>query len=160
MTHRETGFPAWTLALFLTPHLFLVSTGQAQLVRSVISGTLTDPAAAGIPAANVTITNTALGVSRTEKTNEFGLFRFAAVENGSYTVSFAAPGLKQLQIDNVDVRTEHEVVINRSLAIGTIAAEISVEALGLEIARATPTIERTLSAQAISDLPVQIYNGT
>lgn len=64
----------------------------AQTSRGNISGLVTDTNGAVVSGANVTITNTATNVSRKSTTNDEGLYRFDAVDLGTYSVEIAATG--------------------------------------------------------------------
>src|SRR5262249_17332563 len=114
--------------------LFVSAPGEAQLYRGFISGTVTDSSDARLPGALVTITNLATNVSRDAVTNEVGFYRFAAVEPGQYSVEFKIQGFETRRVASVPVSTSQEVVINTTLAVAGVTAEIAVvETPGLEL---------------------------
>ena len=129
---------------------------HAQLTRGFISGTVTDPSGAALAAATVKITNSDTNISRDTVTNDTGAFRFVAVEPGTYTVEFTAPGFAVRKIERVEVGTSQEVVLNQPLAIATAAVTVDVsEAAGeMDLSRSTPTLQRTLNEKLVQDLPV------
>src|SRR5262249_28095996 len=81
----------------------------AQLTRGFISGIVTDPSNAILPGVQVTITNRATNISRETLTNDVGLYRFVAVEPGTYAVEFKLPGFETRRIAAITVSTAQEV---------------------------------------------------
>ena len=107
--------------------IFLSSTTFAQLNRGFISGTVQDQSGAVLVGATVTITNNATNISRDMASNESGLFRFAAVEPGSYSVEFQKDGFERKRLPNVTVGPTQEVVLNESLGLSTSSTVVEVQ---------------------------------
>lgn len=144
-------FPA-ILALVVLGSTQLLAT---QLTRGFVSGTLTDASSSVLAGVQVKLTNKATNISRDLVTDDAGFYRFVAVEPGDYTVEFQLAGFESRKVENITVRTAQEVVLNQSLAVGGVTAEITVtETPGVELAKTTATIERTFSEQLVSDLPI------
>ena len=92
------------LLLFLTLALISdVFPVKAQLTRAFVSGTISDATGSNLAGVEVTITNKATNISRTTNTNQFGFFRFAAVEPGDYTAVFRLAGFEALRVDEITV---------------------------------------------------------
>ncbi|HKD07077.1 MAG TPA: carboxypeptidase-like regulatory domain-containing protein [Bryobacteraceae bacterium] len=109
--------------------LFLITAANAQNVTSSIVGRVVDPASAVLAAAPVTLTDQNTGNSRAATTDSSGVFRFADVAPGTYSVSIAANGFKGL--------TERDIVVSASetrdvgtlhLELGNVTESISVTA--------------------------------
>lgn len=145
--------------LFLLMLSGMMHRAEAQLIRGFISGTVTDASNAVITGVQVTITNTGTNISRQTLSNEFGFYRFVAVEPGNYSVDFAASGFENRRVAGVTVSTAQEVVINQTLTVGGVATEVLVVGTpGSELEKTNATIERTLSDRVVSELPMQVYN--
>ena len=83
-------------ALLLTLLLGLAAGVHAQVSTvGTIGGTVRDPQGAAVPDAEVTATEETTGVTRTVKTNGEGVYIFAALPAGLYTVSAAPAGFKK-----------------------------------------------------------------
>src|SRR5262245_61080406 len=138
------GKGTWTCALFacllIAPHL------HGQLTRGTLSGTVQDASGAVVPDALVKITNRATNITNESRSNAEGIYRFVAVEPGWYTVDFSKAGFDTRKVENVQVSTSQDVTLNQTLAISTAATTVQViEApAGVELAKSTATIERTL----------------
>ena len=119
--------------------LLLRSPVFSQVVSSNLIGTVTDPAAAGIPNAEVALTNPVTGTTQAAQTNSSGLFRFPNVLPGTYTITIRAPGFKTyIQSDIALSASETRDLGTIRLELGAVTEEISVtaEATPLQVASA------------------------
>ncbi len=132
-----------------------------QMTRGFISGTIEDPSAAAIEGSQVRITNRATNIARETISNDAGVYRFAAVEPGTYTIEFSKAGFETRRINNIEVGTTQEVVLNQSLAVAGTATTIHVQDAppGVELAKSTPTVERTFGEDLVEKLPVIAPSG-
>jgi hypothetical protein len=148
------------IVLFLLFLLFPSNPAHAQLIRGFVSGAVTDSAGAVVPGVQITLTNTATNLSRQAVTNDFGLYRFVAVDPGQYRIEFSFPGFETRRVDNVVIKTTQEVVLDQTLRAGGITTEVSVtETPGVDLNKTTPTVERAFSERLAVELPLQIYSG-
>src|SRR5262245_8647000 len=67
---------------------------RAQVLYGSIVGTVVDPSGAAVPNADVNITNTQTGQSRSDKTNPDGRYLFGNVLPGIYNVKISAAGFR------------------------------------------------------------------
>src|SRR5437667_60502 len=80
-----------------------VSLAFSQAVSGSLVGTITDASGSVVANAQVTMTETNTGVSRTTKTGEAGNYVFADVPQGTYSVSVEVTGFKKAVRSGVDV---------------------------------------------------------
>src|SRR5690349_954479 len=99
---------------------------HAQLTRGVISGTIQDPAGAVTPGVDVTITNVATNIQTKTTSNNVGVYRFIAVEPGTYSILFAKSGFETRRIAGVIVTATQEVTVDQSLALSQAATTVEV----------------------------------
>ena len=143
------------LAVIVLLFLGNFNPAAAQLTRGFISGTVSDMSGAILPGVQVTITNKATNITREAVSTDAGFYRFVAVEPGTYLVSFQLSGFSSRQVDNIAVGAAQEVVINQTMSVGGVTAEVSVVATpGTEIAKTDATISRTISERVVQDLPL------
>jgi outer membrane receptor protein involved in Fe transport len=132
------------------------SPAGAQLTRGTISGTVTDMTEAAILGVQVTIRNLETGIDRETVSNEFGVYRFPALEPGRYSVEFKLEGFQDRKVESIEVSTSEEIVVNQSLELGVLATEVTVVTApsGIDIAKADATIASTLDQRVIQELPI------
>src|SRR6516225_4833859 len=68
--------------------------GQSQSINGSIQGRVSDPAAAPVPDAQVTVKNDSAGLTRTQSTNTDGYYAIPNLPLGSYTVTIQKTGFQ------------------------------------------------------------------
>jgi hypothetical protein len=134
--------------------LGLSLTALAQTSRGTVAGTVTDPNNAVIAGANVTLTNTETGVSRTTVTNEEGLYRFDAVDLGTYSVKFNATNFSEVTKTGVEVRANQVSDVGSTLQPGSQQVTVDVTAdAGQLLQTEAPVRGGNIEAAKITELP-------
>src|SRR5690242_20597170 len=110
------------LALFVVAGLSYGQNNDASL-----SGTVTDTTGAAIPDANLTLTNTATGVSRTAKTDSSGGYNLTALQPGKYDLSVSAAGFKTTINRGIQLTISEAGTVNVSLPAGAAEQTITVQ---------------------------------
>lgn len=81
----------------------------AQQARGTLRGLITDELGAAIVGANVTLTD-AGGVQKKTTTNGEGVYNFAGLNPGKYTLQAAAPGFAVTENKEVDITTARQTI--------------------------------------------------
>src|SRR5215210_6585426 len=130
----------------------------AQTSTSRISGTVTDATGAVVSGAKVTAKNEATGVTQTQTTTEAGLYSFASLPVGSYTITVEKAGFKTAK------QTGNVLVINTplnvdvALATGEVSEVVTVQAGEEQLQTANATIGNVVEHKAIEQLPLNGRN--
>src|SRR5215471_2023253 len=128
--------------------LCLASGLEAQTVKGVIAGTVTDPSGASVPGATVTIVNAGTNESQTTTTDSDGSYRFALVPPGSYIVDVKATNFAEFRATGVVVQASQTVPL-------PIRLELSKGKEIIEVTEQVPLVQT-----ATSDLATQIDRTT
>ena len=102
------------LGLFLVMLLSL-GVANAQSIQGSILGTVKDAKGAVVPNADITLTNTDEGTTRTAKSNGVGDYRFLDVKAGHYLVAVSAPGFEKWSASGVTLSVRQELRVAMSL---------------------------------------------
>src|SRR5436853_5379730 len=117
-----------TFVLILLCILFLGSGNLfAQAGNGAIGGTVQDASKGLVPGVTVTLTNTGTGVVATQLSNESGVYNFAAVPAGTYSVTATLPGFKTFVQNGVQI-TQVPIRLNINLEVGTVDSKVEVVA--------------------------------
>src|SRR3974390_1904340 len=103
-----------TLVVFLCAAALLL----AQVSTSQITGTVRDASGAVVPGATVIATNEATGITYTQTTTDAGLYAFASLPVGIYTVSIQAKGFKTTKRAGNTLVVNTPLTVDMSLEIG------------------------------------------
>jgi len=145
-------------SLLLVLVLFSAAALLAQTATSRISGTVTDTSGAVIPGATVTATNEATGVSYTQVTTDSGLYAFASLPVGIYTIKVELQGFKtSVNKGNVlEVGTPLDVPV--TLQVGGMNEIINVEGGYEKLESSSAKIGNVVEQKAIESLPLNGRN--
>src|SRR3954470_18920307 len=99
--------------------------GQAG--NGAVGGTVQDASKGLVPGVTITLTNTGTGIAATQITNESGVYNFAAVPAGTYSVTAALPGFKT-SVQSGVVVTQAPIRVNIQLEVGTQESKVEVVA--------------------------------
>jgi outer membrane receptor protein involved in Fe transport len=147
--------------MLVTALLSFALLAQAQTSRGTVSGVVTDPNGAVIAGAEVTVTNTATTVSRSTVTNGEGVYRFEAVDLGTYSVRIVAPNFGSVLTNDVVVNANQTSTVDAQLSPGGQAIEISVTAeSGALLQTEAPVRGGNISRAQVTELPFAGRNPT
>ena len=135
---RLAGSFLATSVVGLTVLLFSASV-QAQVTGATISGTVTDASGAVIPNAQVSIKNTATGVSTDVTTNADGLYTAPNLLPGNYDVSVSASGFATRVQSAITLTVGQQLQLNFTMQVGQATQRV-------EVTGAAPVVELTSSA--------------
>src|SRR5438270_6237938 len=72
--------------------VFITFAAAQSIVSGDVTGTVSDPSGAVVPGATVTLKNADNGSSQTATTNNAGVYRFALLKPGRYTITVNQAG--------------------------------------------------------------------
>lgn len=129
------------------------SAGVMAQNRGSISGTVTDPNGALVPGASVSVKGEA-GQQFTGVTNEDGVYRIPAVENGMYTVTISAPNFKTISVKNVKVDVATPATVDAKLELGNVGEVVTVQSGGEVLQTETATVGNSITGRQIINTPI------
>ncbi len=148
---------AWLLALPLCLVLALFSCslafGQGQITGSV-GGSVTDVQSAAIPGATLTLTAPDRGFSHTAHSNAAGEYDFYQVPVGLYSLQVTSPGFATFTTTGIHVDANIMTHVNAALQVGSVSAQVTVQAGGSTIDTSSATIGVLIDNRLVQDLPI------
>ncbi|HKY30855.1 MAG TPA: carboxypeptidase regulatory-like domain-containing protein [Pyrinomonadaceae bacterium] len=106
---------------------------SAQTSRGTVSGNVTDPNGAVVAGAEVELKNSATNYVRTVTTNDSGIYRFDAVDLGTYELTIKAKGFKTVKTTGLEVQANRTATVDQQLEIGETETVVDVSASGGEL---------------------------
>ena len=114
-------FSLWMLFAF-TPNAY------AQQTLGGITGVVADKTGGVLPQTVVTIVGDQTKLTRTQKTNESGIYDFVNLPIGTYTLTFAHDGFETQKIPSITVQANRTATVNTALAVGKVGTVVEVQA--------------------------------
>lgn len=131
--------------------LLAASLADAQfLLRGTISGLVTDPTGAVIPAATVHLVDVDRNQTFEGSTNANGLYSFPNVTAGRYQVTVEQPGFSKAVSEIITISTSDNVRVDLTLTVGEVTETV-------EVTSAAPLIEteQTVVGQVVNEAYVE-----
>lgn len=143
----------WALLLLF---VIMASASYGQTSRGTLTGIVTDNSGAVIAKASVTITQEGTNVKRQTTTNDAGVYRFDAVDLGTYSMTIQMAGFRTSDTKGVEIQAAHTTNIDVSLAVGAASETVTVEASAFEVALQTSEQVRgaNFSDHTVENLPI------
>src|SRR6266567_2510767 len=123
-----------------------------------ISGTVADPSGAVVPAAQVTVTQTATGVKRATHTNSAGLFSAASLPPGPYSITVTATGFKT-HVERFTILADQILSFPVTLQIGEAAQTVTVEGASVHVNTEAPVLSQVVEQTRVVDLTLIARNA-
>jgi Carboxypeptidase regulatory-like domain/TonB dependent receptor len=130
----------------------------AQSNQGTITGTISDPAAAVVPAAQLEVKNTATGVVYRGGTSGTGNYVFS-VPAGTYEISVNAPGFKKFLESNVQVIVATDTRKDITLEVGATNETITITDTAPLLKTESGEMSHTVDIDQVDQLPVLTIAG-
>ena len=149
------GLLAAAMVLFLGAPV-----AQADNVYASLHGVVTDPTGAVIAGAEVTATNTQTGVKTTVTSKETGIYDFAQLAVGPYSVSASKQGFKGYKSTEFTLTVNQTFDLPIRLQVGNVTETVEVKADAVQVETTSIQQSTLIGSQSIVDLPLIGRNFT
>lgn len=134
--------------------LYLASSAPGQTTFGTITGIVTDPSGALVPAAQITITDQATGVAYHAKTGPDGVYTLPDVPVGTYNARVEAKGFTSEERSGLTVYVHNAINVDFKLTVGSASTLVTVQAAPPVIDTQTGTVSNTMIGDQMEELPV------
>lgn len=142
------------VAFSLCPGLW----AQSEAGSATLNGTVTDPTAAAVAGARVTLTSPGTGFTRVLETNEAGLYSFLRVPPGAYNLSVEKSGFRGIKRDGIALAVGAVLSLDFQLEIGQTTETVTVTG-ELPLVESTRSQTSTnVDERAVRELPINGRN--
>lgn len=148
------------VGLVLVLVLGLAMQASAQRFTANVRGTVTDASGATVEAATVTIQNTATGFNRTVGTNAVGLYTFADLPVGIYSISVEFPGFKTALVTDIELNVADDRRVDVALELGAVEEEVTTVAAAVQVETIGGDVSGLVTGEQIRELPLNGRNFT
>ncbi len=152
---RTTGRPrAGFRLLMLLSLLAFAAVPLFAKVTGSISGTVRDPQGAVVPAASIQLLNVQTGVVQTMETGVEGFYRFAAVDVGTYNISFNKVGFTEFRETNLVINVDTSLSVDANLQVGSNQEHVTVTSSAVRVDTETSQIGEVIDDKEMTSLPL------
>src|SRR5512142_95201 len=126
MTRVVTSKRVLLAVLLAVVVALVVPVAMAQETTAGLQGTVHDQSGAVVGNATVEVSSPALIGTKKVVTDSAGLYKFANLPPGEYTISVTAPGFRSYKHSNIDLTTGRLPILDISLQVGTATETVEV----------------------------------
>src|SRR6266700_2847382 len=134
---------------------FFVSVpAHAQVTGATLSGTITDASGGVIAGADVSVRNTATGISKDTTTDSAGLYSVPNLIPGPYEVKVTAKGFTTAVQSNLTLAVGQQQSLNIPMKVGETSTTVQVTEAAPQIDLTSSTLTGQVESQTVLDLPL------
>jgi Carboxypeptidase regulatory-like domain len=138
--------------------LVLAGSCLAQVDRSALNGTVTDPSGRVLPGAEVVAVQDATGLRRTTVSSGGGTYEIPELPVGLYTVTFRHDGFQPLTFANVVQELSSTRTLNASLKVGAAKEQVEVPWNQPPLDQTTNSLGVVIESEQVEELPLNGRN--
>jgi len=131
---------------------------RAQVTTAAVRGTIMDEQGAAIADADVSMTSSETGFTRSMKSGTDGQFNFPDLPLGTYNIHVTHSGFKAATQTGIALHVNDSVVVNVSLKIGAVSESVTVEASPVAVETTSGELTGLIQASQVSELPLNGRN--
>jgi hypothetical protein len=140
-------------SFLLLPLMFmLVCTGSFGQANSNITGIISDQSGAVIAGANIVLTDSATGVTKSTTSGETGLYEIAGLNSGTYNLSVTAKGFQTFLQNGIVVNISATFRVDPKMTVGAESTTVTVQADALTVQSDSNVVSTLISEQQITEL--------
>ncbi|MFN0169523.1 MAG: TonB-dependent receptor domain-containing protein [Bryobacteraceae bacterium] len=140
--------------LFTCLLAFSVSVSLAQVATGSLSGVVTDPNSAAVPGANVAAKNESTGIENKTITSDAGLYVFAALQPGKYSLTVERTGFKKVTQAGLEIRVAARQELDVKLEVGDVQQTVEVTAEAQLLETTSSQRGQNVSQKMMNTLPL------
>jgi hypothetical protein len=140
--------------LALSTLIFITGlSARAQSVSGSLSGTVVDAQGAVVPAANVSVRNTATGSLRQVTTSNAGTYAVPALPAADYQLTVEAPGFAH-SVTKVVLAVGQDLVADVKLIVAAAEAQVLIESASAALQQESAEVSGVIGRKQILELPL------
>lgn len=148
-----------TLLFACALEVLLVSNAAwAQVDQGTITGVVQDSSGAVVPNAQVTVTNTDMGLILQGTTNGSGVYVFSPLKIGNYTVAATAKGFQTTQRENLHLDAQQRLNVVMALKPGAVSDTVTVTDEVPLLQTQSSAVGQVISTDVINNTPLNGRN--
>ena len=134
------------------------SYGQGQTIMASLNGTVTDPSGQAVSGAKLTLTSSALGITRSFTTDETGLYSFTLLPPATYKLVVEAPSFKRYAQEGIELAAGQVADQKVGLTLGSVSEVVEVNSQAPLLNSENSNIASDISARQVAALPLNLRN--
>lgn len=124
-----------------------------------ITGRVSDPSGASVPAAQIAVRNEKTGVPLTSVANQEGYYTVTRLEPGEYRVDITAPGFRSVSRTQVRLDVDQVARLDFTLEVGQVTERVEITASATQVESETSSLGQVVNNKSIVEMPLNGRNA-
>ena len=137
---------------------FLIAGSAHAQFSSGVEGTVQDGTGSAVAQAQVSLTDTRLGITKTTTTNQSGYFRIDSIAASTYALRIEDSGFKNYEQPNLTLQVGEIRTIAPVLEVGSASTSVTVSAAAETLNLASPATGSVIGEQTVTQTPLSGQN--
>src|SRR3984957_19680724 len=133
--------------------LFCAVATFSQVTGATLSGTIVDPSGSVIAGAQISVRNTATGISKDSQSDDAGYYSAPNLAPGTYEIKVSATGFNT-SVSTVTLAVGAQQQFNISMKVGETSQTVQVTEAAPQIDLTSSTLTGQVESQTVEDLPL------
>jgi len=129
-----------------------------QDVKGSVRGTVSDEQGAAVPGAEVVVSDSSTGFSRSTTTGNDGVYNFPDLPLGTFKIRVTHEGFKASEKFGITVHASDSLVFNFALSIGAVTEQVTVEANAIQVETTNGALGGLINGTQVAELPLNGRN--
>jgi hypothetical protein len=155
---QQRSFAVPFIALFLIFTMANLS-AAAQVLYGSLTGNVTDPTGAVVPAAAVQAVEANKGITQQATSDSSGVYRFSDLLPGTWKITVKAKGFNTAVTENIQVDANTVVRVDEKLATASVTETVTVAAAPPELQTDRADVHTDLTTEELQSLPAIASEG-
>src|SRR5580700_8910310 len=140
-------------ALYTLLLILAASTAALAQDTATLNGTVHDSTGAVVVGADITVSNSAVGINKATTSNSDGDWVVPYLPNGSYDFTVSAKGFKRYEAKGVVLRVGQKARVDVTLEVGSLTSKVVVAGQGLaQVETQSAQVGGTITGAEITQL--------
>jgi Carboxypeptidase regulatory-like domain/TonB dependent receptor len=127
---------------------------RAQQSTAQIVGTVTDQSGSVLPKAQITVTQTDTGLTRTVIADQAGAFTFPDLPIGPYKLEASLTGFRTYVQTGIILQVNDSPVVNPVLSVGSVSQQVEVKSNAEAVDTENPAVSQVMDNTRVTELPL------
>jgi hypothetical protein len=158
MRSRRKGLLVVPVLLLVTLWPSTPAFAQGGTSTASLAGKIVDATGARLPGVTVTVTNVGTSQSRTTNSNEEGLYRFAGLQPGTYTLTAELQGFMAFRREQLTLNVGAAADQDITLRVSSVEETITVSGASPIVESAKTALNTVINQEQIDALPTRSRN--
>ena len=147
------------MQLFKLAVVSLLAAAAAVAQTAQITGRVTDPSGAVVPAADAVVVNAQTGTRLATQSNEGGYYTVSRLDPGRYQLEISKAGFKPVVRSGIVLQVDQTARLDFTLEVGAVSEQVEIQAAAPLVESDTSNLGQVVNNKSMVEMPLNGRNS-